>query len=84
MSVSCLAYLLLEKGDYTGAEPLRRRGLESSERVLGPQHPDTLTSLNNMAFLLNRKGDYVGVEPLYRRALETSERVLGPDTSKPS
>jgi tetratricopeptide (TPR) repeat protein len=45
--------------------------------VLGPEHPETLISLNNLANLLVSRGDFAGAEPLYRRALETNERVLG-------
>ena len=84
------AYLLNEvagfhrdAGRYAGAEPLLRRALEGFERVLGKEHPDTLTSVNNLARLLDSTGDYAGAEPLYRRALEGIERVLGkehPDT----
>jgi tetratricopeptide (TPR) repeat protein len=58
---------------------LYRRALEASERVLGPEHPHTLTSVNNLAVLLRSKGDNAGAEPLYRRALEARERVLGPE-----
>jgi len=67
--------LLYGGGDYAGAEPLCRRALEASERVLGPEHPDTLVSVNNLAGLLLRKGDYAGAEPLYRRALEGLLRI---------
>jgi tetratricopeptide (TPR) repeat protein len=62
---------------------LNRRALETQERVLGREHPDTLRSVNNLASLLDNKGDYDGAEPLYRRALEVRECVLGrehPDT----
>jgi tetratricopeptide (TPR) repeat protein len=51
--------------------------------VLGKEHPDTLTSVNNLAVLLYSKGDYEGAQPLYERAMEARERVLGkehPDT----
>jgi tetratricopeptide (TPR) repeat protein len=71
--------LLRGKGDDAGAEPLCRRALEGNERVLGPEHPNTLSSVNNLAGLLDSKGDYAGAEPLYRRALEAKERVLGPE-----
>jgi tetratricopeptide (TPR) repeat protein len=56
---------------------LYRRALEARERVLGAEHPDTLTSVNNLAALYYGQGDYGAAEPLYRRALEASERVLG-------
>jgi tetratricopeptide (TPR) repeat protein len=70
-------------GDASGALPLYRRALESRERVLGAEHPATLTSVNNLAGCLRALGDASGALPLYRRALESRERVLGaehPDT----
>ena len=74
-----LRTFLLDNGSYYEAEPLLRCALERSERVLGPEHPDTLTILNNLAVLLNKKGDYAQAEPLFRRALEANELVLGPE-----
>jgi tetratricopeptide (TPR) repeat protein len=46
--------------------------------VLGPRHPDTLTSLNNLAFVYQAVGRYGEAEPLYREALLTRREVLGP------
>ena len=83
-SLNNLAVLLHDKGDYEEAEPLYRRALDISERLLGRDHPYTATSLNNLAGLLHDKGDYEGAEPLFRRALDINERVLGrdhPDTA---
>ena len=37
--------------------------------MLGPEHPSTLGSVNNLAYLLARKGDYAGAQPLHERAL---------------
>lgn len=71
--------LLLEKGDYEGAEALDRRVLEGFEKAFGPDHPDTLGSVNNLGILLGEKGDYEGAEALYRRALESFDRAFGPD-----
>lgn len=51
--------------------------LAARERVLGPEHPDTLESINNLAGLLRAKGDMAGAEPLFRRGLADRERVLG-------
>ncbi len=50
-------------GDYTRAEPLYRRALEVRERVLGEEHPSTLSSINNLAGLLDSKGEYGEAEP---------------------
>jgi tetratricopeptide (TPR) repeat protein len=46
--------------------------------VLGPRHPDTLNSLNNLASLYQRQGRYREAEPLYREALQARREVLGP------
>ena len=56
---------------------LHRRALESSERVLGKEHPQTLLSVNSLAVCLYALGDAAGALPLHRRALESRERVLG-------
>ena len=61
------------------AEPLYHRALEIWERVLGPDHPNTASSLNNLAALYDSQGKLTEAEPLFRRALEIRERVLGPD-----
>ncbi len=47
--------------------------------MLGPEHPDTATSLNNLAGLLQAQGDFAGARPLYERALAIREKVLGPE-----
>ncbi len=54
------------------------------EKALGPEHPDTAGSLNNLAVLYRAMGDYAKAEPLYRRALAIREKALGkehPDTA---
>jgi len=45
---------------------------------LGPQHPDTAISLNNLANLYGIQGKYEYAEPLLQRALAIHEQVLGP------
>ncbi|MDB6134453.1 MAG: Kinesin light chain, partial [Verrucomicrobiales bacterium] len=57
----------------------RLAGDSVQERDPGPEHPDTLTSLNNLAGLLESKEDHAAGEPFYRRALEALERGLGPE-----
>jgi tetratricopeptide (TPR) repeat protein len=54
-----------------------RLALAALERVLGLEHPDTLSSVNNLAALLRTQGKYAEAEPLRQRALEAQERVLG-------
>jgi tetratricopeptide (TPR) repeat protein len=56
-----------------------RRALAVRERVLGPEHPDTATSLNDYAELLRVQGDPGKAQPLYERALAIYEMTLGPE-----
>jgi Tetratricopeptide repeat len=47
--------------------------------VLGPEHPNTAQSLNNLAVLLQAQGDLTGARPLFERALAIYEKALGPE-----
>jgi len=64
--------------DGTDFESRCRMALETREQVLGPEHPDTLRSVNRLARVLHHKGDYANAELLFRRAIEACGRVLGP------
>jgi tetratricopeptide (TPR) repeat protein len=61
------------------AEPLFRRALAICETELGPEHPDTATSLNNLSLQLLVQGDFAGARPLLERAVAIDEKVLGPE-----
>jgi tetratricopeptide (TPR) repeat protein len=61
------------------AAPLFRDALAISEKVLGPEHPDTVKNLGNLANLLRDQGDLAGARPLYERVLAIHEKVLGPE-----
>ena len=65
------------RGQYPDAGALWKQALTVNERVLGAEHPDTLSSLNNLALLYAEQGKYELAEPLYQRALASYERVLG-------
>ena len=62
-----------------GAEPLYRRALDISEKILGHEHPDTALSLNSLAVLLYNKGDYEGAKTYMRKALIIFEKIQGPE-----
>ncbi|MFM7640403.1 MAG: tetratricopeptide repeat protein, partial [Cyanobium sp.] len=64
---------------YAEVIPLQIQELAWAERGLGPEHPDTATSLNNLAALYNSQGAYAKAEPLYLRALAIREKAQGPD-----
>jgi len=72
------AALLARQGDYAGARTLYEQALAIHVQILGPQHPETATILNNLAALLYRLGDDAAAKPLYMRALAINEQVLGP------
>ena len=70
---------------YAEATPLCKRALALREASLGPDHPDTALSLNNLAWLLQAQGDLPAARPLYERALAIRETALGadhPDTAR--
>ncbi len=47
--------------------------------MLGPYHPHTAISLNNLGSLLQDQGDLAAGRSMYDRALSISEKVLGPN-----
>jgi len=51
----------------------------SQERVLGPDHFDTLTARNNLAVAYRYVGRFGEAIELFERVLADRERVLGPD-----
>ncbi len=70
-------YLNERHGQLREVEALYRRASETYERVLGAEHPDTLTTLNNLAGLYQDQGKYEEAQELYERVREANERVLG-------
>ncbi|MEZ5574704.1 MAG: tetratricopeptide repeat protein [Candidatus Competibacteraceae bacterium] len=53
--------------------------LVARAKVLGPEHPATLRSVNNLAVLYQRKGGTGKWNPLYQRALVAREKMLNPE-----
>jgi tetratricopeptide (TPR) repeat protein len=84
---AAVAYLLTALGQYrqralgayAAARPLFERALTINERVLGPEHPATAASLNDLAQLLQDQGDFAGTRPLVERALAIREKAVGPE-----
>ena len=67
------------QGLYPQAEAAQRAVLALQLRVLGPGHPDTLTTRHNIALMMTEQGDYAGAEAEFRDVLAIRLRVLGPD-----
>lgn len=66
-------------GLYPRSQSLYERALEIRRRALGPEHPDTLTSMNNLALVLWKELRYPEAERLDRETIEIRRRVLGPE-----
>jgi pentatricopeptide repeat protein len=66
-------------GLYPRAQSLKQQSLEIRRRVLGPEHPDTLQSMNSLAVGLYLEGHYAEAEKLNRDTLDIRRRVLGPE-----
>ena len=49
------------------------------ERVLGPEHPDTLTARANLARWTGQAGDAAAARDQFAALLPVRERVLGPE-----
>ncbi|KAI0864540.1 kinesin light chain 1 [Xylaria cubensis] len=70
-------------GKYNKAERLYQQTLRLRKEVLGREHPDTLSSMNNLGNAFNNQGKYKEAEEIYRKTLELRKKVLGkmhPDT----
>lgn len=59
--------------------PLDEQTLADRVRVLGEDHPQTLSSHNNLAVAYQAAGDLGPAIPLYEQALVGCVRVLGED-----
>ncbi len=66
------------RGRHRQAAPFLERSLGIREKMLGPEHPDVASSLNNLANLYYVQGDYASAAPLHQRSLGIREKVLGP------
>jgi len=55
--------VLEARGAFAEAAPLRRRGLEATERLRGPEHRETLIAVNNLGYVLEKLGKF-GEAPL--------------------
>src|SRR5216683_3015672 len=69
----------LNLGLFSRAKDLEQQSLEIRKHFLGPEHPDTLNSMNDLADALNHDGHYAEAVKLNRETLEIRRHVLGPE-----
>ena len=63
----------------TRSAPRRHRELLDDEfRILGPNHPDTLETRQELAALRGKSGDVAGAIADFRQLLKDQQRVLRP------
>jgi len=70
-------------GRFALAAAIEKAALDRCRRLLGEEHPDTLTSMNNLASTLKNQGDLSGARELQELVLAARRRILGeehPDT----
>jgi hypothetical protein len=67
------------RGDHAAAEAEYRDVLAARVRVLGPGHPDTLTTRHQIAVEMAARGDHAAAEAEFTDLLAAKLRVLGPD-----
>ena len=70
---------LMSDGRYFEAEDPLTQVMETRNRVLGPEHPDTLTIMANLASTYRSQGRWKEAEELQAQVLEMRKRVLGPE-----
>jgi hypothetical protein len=51
--------------------------MESSLRLLGKEHPNTLISIDNLASTYNNQGQWKKAAELYVQVMESRKRLLG-------
>jgi hypothetical protein len=71
------ALTLCSDGRWEEAEELEVQVMETSLRVLGEEHPDTLLSIANLASTYWNQGRWKEAEELEVQVMETRKRVLG-------
>ncbi len=69
-------------GLYAQSQQLLQRSLDIRRRVLGPDNPDTLESLQDIGETLAQDGHPREAEQVFRQVLDARRRVLGADSPK--
>ncbi|MGA7125818.1 MAG: tetratricopeptide repeat protein, partial [Chthoniobacterales bacterium] len=68
-----------DRGQNSDAESLCREVLKERERVLGPEHPDSLATRSQLENALYYQGKYAEDEEVIRVLLALKENALGPE-----
>ncbi|KAI9700241.1 MAG: hypothetical protein M1836_002255 [Candelina mexicana] len=77
------SFILKDEGRCDEAEELTVQVMETNKKVLGEEHPDTLTSMINLAWMYFNQGRCKEAEELIIQVIKTNKKMLGeehPDT----
>jgi e3 binding domain/Tetratricopeptide repeat/SEC-C motif len=66
-------------GNFAAAQELQQRVFSARSRVLGPEHPDTLTAQRQFAYWTGQAGDAAAGRDQLAGLLPDLERILGPE-----
>ncbi|KAH7385972.1 hypothetical protein BKA66DRAFT_490292 [Pyrenochaeta sp. MPI-SDFR-AT-0127] len=80
-TITNTAWYLFWMGDFVTAKSMCRSAVAVREKVLGEEHPETLTSVSYLGSVLERQGKYEEAEAMYQRALQGLEKILGAEHS---
>jgi len=68
---------LYNRARYEEAEPLFKQALEFRMKLFGSEHPDVISSINNLATSYYSQHRYEEAEPLFKQALELRMKLFG-------
>jgi tetratricopeptide (TPR) repeat protein len=69
--------IFYDEGRWSEAEKIQVQVMETRRRVLGEEHPDTLTSTANLALIHRDQGRWSEAEKIQVQVIETMTRILG-------
>lgn len=78
--LSVESHKLKDEGKYDQALSLAESVLATRERILGPDHIDVVSALNELAILYHIKGQYAKAESAFQRSLAILEKMRGPES----
>ena len=74
-----LGMYFLITGQYRKALEWDMRALDGTAKILGRDHPSTLTTVHNIAWGFYNQGEHIKALQWYQRALDGREKILGRD-----
>ncbi len=73
------ALTLREQGEFKKAEELHRRAIKGLSRLLGSDHPSTLTAMENLSVTLTSREQYDEARSLQEHVFMTRKAIFGLD-----